>query len=88
MTQPPVQCLIVDTLGVLHWHILRADEGSVGITFVHFEKFLKAFRNERPEEATIYSASGSRILLVTSTAAEILIEIEDATGRKQEAMDG
>lgn len=87
MTQPPVQCLIVDTLGVLHWHILRADEGFAGITFGHFEKFLKAFRNVRPEEATIYSASGSRILPVTSTAAEILAEVEDATGVKQEQIE-
>ncbi|WPB06994.1 uncharacterized protein RHO25_011654 [Cercospora beticola] len=87
MTQPPVQCLIVDTSGVLHWHILRSDERSAGITFGHFEKFLKAFQNVRPEEATIYSASGSRILPVTSTAAEILAEIEDATGIKQEEIE-
>ncbi|PPJ58261.1 hypothetical protein CBER1_08270 [Cercospora berteroae] len=87
MTRPPVQCLIVDTLGVVHWHVLRACEGSAGITFGHFEKFLKAFRKLRPEEATIYSASGSRILPVTSTAADILVEIEDATGIQQEELE-
>ncbi|GIZ48475.1 hypothetical protein CKM354_001153400 [Cercospora kikuchii] len=87
MTQPPVRCLLVDTLGVLHWHVLRSDEGSAEITFGHFEKFLKTFRKVSPEEATIYSASGSRILPVTSTAAEILSEIEDATGIKQEGME-
>ncbi|PPJ58262.1 hypothetical protein CBER1_08271 [Cercospora berteroae] len=78
LTQPPVKCMVVDTMGASHWHVLRAEKNAEGITVRQLQQFQAAFSNKWRTTVEIWAAGGFRLTPVAASAADILAEINDA----------
>lgn len=78
LTQPPVKCMVVDTMGASHWHVLRAEKNAEGITVRQLQQFQAAFANKWRTTVEIWAADGFRLTPVAASAADILAELSDA----------
>ncbi|PPJ58259.1 hypothetical protein CBER1_08272 [Cercospora berteroae] len=82
LTQPPLQRALVYTPGSNHNHMLHSDEGAAGITIGCLQRFLKRFGGPASSHAYIWCHEHRVTIPEESTAAEVLVAIEDAVQAK------
>ncbi|GIZ48477.1 hypothetical protein CKM354_001153600 [Cercospora kikuchii] len=96
LTQPSVENVVISTdfQSSRHWHILRSGDGVAGVTLGQLQRFLEDFRDSPYQLADIVGfheldvienpRACARLIAVSSTAAEVMAEIEVAVKVEQE----